>query len=111
MLKNVTADLPNVKIMTFKGLTVDFAEKMDARFIVRGLRAISDFDNELQMAQTNSKLHKGVDTVFLPTSLNYAFLSSTTVKEVAAFGGDLSQFVPDYVGERLHEKFNVKKGE
>ena len=97
MLKEVTEDIPNVKIIPFEGLLVDFARKMDAGMVIRGLRAITDFEYELQMAQT-------VDTAFLTTSLEYSYLSSTTVKEVAAFGGDISQFVPDIVADRITEK-------
>ena len=104
MLKEVTEDIPNVKIIPFEGLLVDFARKMDAGMVIRGLRAITDFEYELQMAQTNHKMAPGVETVFLTTSLEYSYLSSTTVKEVAAFGGDISQFVPDIVADRITEK-------
>lgn len=101
MLKEVTEDIPNVKIIPFEGLLVDFARKMDAGMVIRGLRAITDFEYELQMAQTNHKMAPEVDTAFLTTSLEYSYLSSTTVKEVAAFGGDISQFVPDIVALSL----------
>lgn len=104
MLKEVTEDIPNVKIISFEGLLVDFARKMDAGMVIRGLRAITDFEYELQMAQTNHKMAPEVDTAFLTTSLEYSYLSSTTVKEVAAFGGDISQFVPDIVADRITEK-------
>ncbi len=104
MLKEVTEDIPNVKIIPFEGLLVDFARKMDAGMVIRGLRAITDFEYELQMAQTNHKMAPEVDTAFLTTSLEYSYLSSTTVKEVAAFGGDISQFVPDSVADRITEK-------
>ena len=104
ILKEVTADIPNVKIETFSGLSVNFARNCDAKVIIRGLRAITDFEYELQMAQTNRVLAKDVDTMFLTTSLEYAYLSSTTVKEVAAFGGDISQFVPETVIDRIQEK-------
>ena len=77
--------------------------------IIRGLRAISDFDYELQMAQTNRKLYSEADTMFLATSLEYAYLSSTTVKEVASFGGDISQFVPEFVAEQITEKIKEKR--
>ena len=76
--------------------------------VIRGLRAITDFEYELQMAQTNHKLRPDVETVFLTTSLEYSYLSSTTVKEVAAFGGDISQFVPEYVADRIKEKMKQK---
>ena len=96
--------MSNVKIIPFEGLLVDFARKMDAGMVIRGLRAITDFEYELQMAQTNHKMAPEVDTAFLTTSLEYSYLSSTTVKEVAAFGGDISQFVPDIVADRITEK-------
>ena len=94
ILKEVTADIPNVKIETFSGLSVNFARNCDAKVIIRGLRAITDFEYELQMAQTNRVLAKDVDTMFLTTSLEYAYLSSTTVKEAAYFGADISKFAP-----------------
>lgn len=109
MLENVTKDMSNVKIIPFGGLLVDFARKMDAGMVIRGLRAITDFEYELQMAQMNHKMAPGVETVFLTTSLEYSYLSSTTVKEVAAFGGDISQFVPDIVADRITEKMNKKE--
>lgn len=104
MLREVTKDIPNVKVMSFSGLLADFARQTESTLIVRGLRAISDFDYELQMAQTNRKLNPNVDTMFLTTSLEYAYLSSTTVKEVAFFGGDISEFVPEPVVWRVRTK-------
>ncbi|MEI3218370.1 MAG: pantetheine-phosphate adenylyltransferase [Lachnoclostridium sp.] len=104
MLDEVVEDLQNVKVVPFEGLLVEFAKRMDAKMIVRGLRAITDFEYELQMAQTNQKLSGDLETVFLTTSLQYSYLSSTTVKEVAAFGGDISQFVPETVIDRIQEK-------
>ena len=88
MLEEVTKDLKNVRIVPFNGLLVDFAAKMDADLIIRGLRAITDFEYELQMSQTNHKLEPNVETMFLTTGIEYSYLSSTTVKEIAAFGGD-----------------------
>lgn len=108
MLEKVLKDMPNVKCIPFEGLLVDFAQGMGARMVIRGLRAITDFEYELQMAQTNHKLKPDVETVFLTTSLEYSYLSSTTVKEVAAFGGDISQFVPEYVADRIKEKMKQK---
>lgn len=104
MLKEVTKDIPNVRVMSFSGLLVDFARKTESTVLVRGLRAISDFDYELQMAQTNRKMNPEVDTMFLATSLEYAYLSSTTVKEVAFFDGDISEFVPEPVIEKVRKK-------
>ena len=103
MLNEVTKDMPNVTVVPFEGLLVDFARKMDAGWVIRGLRAITDFEYELQMAQTNHKMEPDVETVFLTTSLDYSYLSSTTVKEVAAFGGDISQFVPGIVADLIEE--------
>ena len=105
MLNEVTRDMTNVIVVPFDGLLVEFAKKMDACMIVRGLRAITDFEYELQMAQTNRVLAPDIDTMFLTTSLEYAYLSSTTVKEVAAFGGDITKFVPEFVVDEVHRKF------
>ena len=109
MLNEVTRDMTNVIVVPFDGLLVEFAKKMDACMIVRGLRAITDFEYELQMAQTNHKLASDVETVFLTTNLQYSYLSSTTVKEVAAFGGDISQFVPDYIEQKVWGKMKHKR--
>lgn len=109
MLKEVTKDISNVKVVTFEGLLVDFAEQMDAKMIVRGLRAITDFEYELQMAQTNHKLAPQLETIFLTTSLDYSYLSSTIVKEVATFGGDISKFVPEYISRQIMEKMDKKR--
>ena len=108
MLEEVTKDLKNVRIVPFNGLLVDFAAKMDADLIIRGLRAITDFEYELQMSQTNHKLEPNVETMFLTTSIEYSYLSSTTVKEISAFGGDLSQFVPEAVAVELRKKMSTK---
>ena len=109
MLGEVTKDISNVKVVTFEGLLVDFARQMDAKMIVRGLRAITDFEYELQMAQTNHKLALQLETIFLTTSLEYSYLSSTIVKEVATFGGDISKFVPEYVSAQIMEKMDKKR--
>jgi pantetheine-phosphate adenylyltransferase len=101
----IDEELPDVanriEVAGFDGLTVDYARQIDARFIVRGLRAISDFETELQMAHTNRKLHPDVDTVFFMTSLEHAYLSSSLVKEIASFGGDVSKMVPAAAARRL----------
>ena len=109
MLEEITKDMPNVRIVPFEGLLVDFARKLKADLVIRGLRAITDFEYELQMAQTNQKLEPGLETVFLTTSLEYSYLSSSTVKEVAAFGGDISQFVPEPVADRITEKMKKRR--
>lgn len=108
MLEEVTKELPNVRVVCFEGLTVDFAKEIGANVLVRGLRAVTDFEYELQMAQTNHKLAPEIETMFLTTNLNYSYLSSTIVKEVATFGGDISQFVPEVVMNRIKEKMSQK---
>jgi len=101
----IDEELPDVAgrvdVAGFDGLTVDYARKVGARFIVRGLRAISDFETELQMAHTNRKLYPDVDTVFFMTALEHSYLSSSLVKEIASFGGDVTQMVPVAVARRL----------
>lgn len=109
MLNEVTKDMPNVRIVPFEGLLVDFARRSGASVVIRGLRAITDFEYELQMAQTNHKMEPEIETIFLTTSLDYSYLSSTTVKEVAAFGGDISQFVPGIVADLIEEKMNKRR--
>ncbi len=106
MLNEVTRDMTNVIVVPFDGLLVEFAKKMDACMIVRGLRAITDFEYEIQMSQTNHKLEPEVETMFLTTNLKYSYLSSTIVREVAAFGGDISQFVPETVAKSIKEKMS-----
>ena len=105
MLQQVTEHFSNVRIETFQGLTVDFARKIGANIMVRGLRAVSDFESEMQIAQTNHSLNPEIDTVFFTTSLEYAFLSSTIVREVASYGSDVSNMVPDAVAKKLRERF------
>jgi len=103
MLHEVTKELGDVRITSFDGLLVDFCRENGIQAIVKGLRAVGDFDYELQMAQMNLRL-AGIETVFVPTSPEYSFLSSRLVKEVATFGGDVSGLVPDYVHRRLVER-------
>ena len=105
MIKEITADIPKVKVESFSGLLVDFAKENDANIIVRGLRAVTDFEYELQISQMNRTIYPKVDTMFLTTSLEYAYLSSTIVKEVASYGGDISHFVPEYIIDRIYKKF------
>ncbi|EET61059.1 pantetheine-phosphate adenylyltransferase [Marvinbryantia formatexigens DSM 14469] len=106
ILLEVTKDMSNVRVEAFTGLSIDFVKKCDAQFLVRGLRAITDFDYELQMAQTNRIMAPDIDTIFLTTSLEYAYLSSSTVKEVAYYGGDISKFVPSGVVRAILEKMH-----
>src|ERR671921_2737897 len=100
MLREVTASYGNVRVESFRGLLVDFCRAQQAAVVVKGLRAVSDFDYELQMAQMNIGL-SGVETLFMPTNPLYSFLSSSLVKDVVKWGGDASSYVPDFVGERL----------
>ena len=109
MLEEMTKNMTGVKVVPFEGLLVDFAKEMSAGIVVRGLRAVTDFEYELQMAQTNNKLSPELETVFLTTSLEYSYLSSTIVKEVAAFGGDISQFVPETIERRIQEKIMKRR--
>ncbi len=108
MLEEVVKDIPNVKVMSFEGLLVDFAKSVDAQIIVRGLRAVTDFEYELQMSQTNMVLDDDIDTIFFTTSLEYAYLSSSTVKEAAYFGADISRFVPEPVIQQVYDKLKEK---
>lgn len=110
ILKKATKDLPNVKIDSYSGLLINYAAENNLHISVRGLRAITDFEYELQIAQTNRKLSNGqLDTLFLTTSLEYAYLSSSSVKEIASFGGDISQCVPDFVAEEILKKYHLAK--
>ncbi|MBE5881684.1 MAG: pantetheine-phosphate adenylyltransferase [Lachnospiraceae bacterium] len=110
ILKEATKDLPNVKVESFSGLLIDYAKSKNIHVVIRGLRAITDFEYELQIAQTNRKLSGDwLDTMFLTTSLEYAYLSSSTVKEIASFAGDISECVPDFVAEMVYEKYGVKR--
>ena len=109
MLKEVTKDIPNVEIFSFSGLLVDFMKKCDAKIVFRGLRAITDFEYELQMSQTNRLLDSSIDTIFLNTNLKYSYLSSSMVKEVAHYGGDISKFVPEIVVPKVYEKYGINK--
>ena len=109
MIKELTAQMPNVTVSTFDGLTADYARQMQATIIDRGLRAVTDFEYELQIAQTNHVVNPQVDTIFLTTNLKYSYLSSTIVKEVASYGGDISKFVPEAVVQRVYDKFNISR--
>ena len=109
MLKEVTKDLDNIRIVPFDGLLVELASRMNAGLVIRGLRAITDFEYELQIAQTNHVENPEVETIFLTTSLQYSYLSSTIVKEFASYGGDLSKFVPARFIDRIYDKYQIKK--
>ena len=106
MIKEVTKDLSNVKVDTFKGLLADYVNQGDFDLVVRGLRATTDFEYEIQMAQMNARLfNKGVESVFLMTSPEYSFISSSMIKEVVSLHGDAEGLVPDIVLEKMKEKF------
>ncbi len=105
MLKEMLCKYKNVSVVSFDGLTAKFAQQQGANAIIRGLRAISDFENEFMMALTNKKLVPSVETVFLMTSAEYSFISSTAVKEIAKFNGCVKELVPLVVEKRLEEKF------
>ena len=104
MLEDVTSYLPNVEIRSFGGLLVDFVHQSQADIIVRGLRAITDFEYELQMAQTNRVIAPDIDTIFLTTNLKYSYLSSSIVKEIAGYQGDISEFLHPAIAEKVREK-------
>lgn len=107
MLKSVTSHLDNVEIRSFDGLLVDFVHACHADVIVRGLRAITDFEYELQMAQTNRVIAPDIDTVFLTTNLKYSYLSSSIVKEIAGYNGDISEFLHPEIAEKIRQKLNM----
>lgn len=109
MLREVCAHMPNVEIDSFSGLLVDYARQKNCHIAIRGLRAMTDFDYELHFAQTNSTISRGdLETVFLSTDLQYSFLSSSTVREIASYHGDISELVPKYVAKKLYSKFGYE---
>lgn len=109
MIKDSVKGFNNVEVESFEGLLVDYAKSKDSRLIIRGLRAVTDFEYELQMAQTNHAMCPDIDTIFLTTDLRYSYLSSSIVREVSAFGGDVSMFVPESIIPYLEEKLSPKK--
>ena len=109
LLQEATKEFPNVTVKAFEGLTVEFAKENNARLIIRGLRAVTDFEYEMQLAQINHSVDQEIDTMFFTTSLEYAFLSSTLVKEFAYYGSDTTQYVPEVVAKALKEKFPEKE--
>ena len=110
MLEKACSDFPNVSVAGFDGLLTTFCEQNGIGAIVKGLRAVSDFDYELQMAQMNASLAEEVETVFVPTAPEYSFLASSLVKEVARFGGDVSRFLPDFVNDALVARLTSENG-
>lgn len=109
MIEEMTKSIPNVTVGSFDGLLVDYMKEIDATIIIRGLRAVTDFEYELQIAQTNHVENPDVETIFLTTSLQYSYLSSTIVKEFASYGGDISKFVPARFVDRIYAKYNISK--
>ena len=109
MIKEMTESMPNVTVASFDGLLVDYMKEINATIIVRGLRAVTDFEYELQIAQTNHVENPEVETIFLTTSLQYSYLSSTIVKEFASYGGDISKFVPARFIDRIYDKYHISK--
>ena len=107
----VCAEYSNVEVVTFDGLLVDYGKKVGARVIVRGLRAGTDFEYELQMAHANSDMRPEIDTVFLPTRTNYGFISASLVREIASHGGDVSRYAPPIVSKALEGKFGRRGDE
>ena len=104
MLKQATKDIKNIKVTSFDGLVIDYAHSQKINVIIRGVRMISDFEYEFQMALTNRKMAEDIETVFLMPSEGYSYLSSTLLKEAGFLGADLSAFVPDFVAEQLKKK-------
>lgn len=109
LIKEVTKHIPNVKVDAFDGLLVDYAKSVNANALIRGLRAISDFEYEMQNASMNRVLNDDVETFFIMTNNQYSFLSSSIVKEVAKYNGDISELVPPLVAKKLHNKFASQK--
>lgn len=109
MLRDVTDDLKNVTVEAFDGLAVDYATRRSAQVVVRGLRMISDFEYEFQMALTNRKLNPKVETIFMMPNESYSYISSRLIKEAAFMGADISDFVPDIVEKKLKEKIKNEK--
>ena len=109
MLSEVVSDIPNVRVESFGGLLIDFARQNGVKTIIRGLRAVTDFEYELQIAQTNHIENTDIETIFLTTNLQYSYLSSTIVKEFASYGGDISKFVPARFIDRIYEKYHISK--
>lgn len=106
MISEVCQDLPNVEIKYFEGLLVDFVKEVGATIVVRGLRAVTDFEYELQWAQSNRIVCPQMDTMFLVTNVQYSYLSSSVVREYASHNGDISAFVPGIVAQKLNQKFS-----
>lgn len=111
MLSELTADIPNVVVTSFDGLLIDYMKEIDAKIIVRGLRAVTDFEYELQIAEINRVESPSVETIFLTASPNLSYLSSSIVREFASYGGDISKLVPGRFIDRIYAKYGITKKE
>ncbi len=108
MLREITRDIPNTEVELFGGLTIDYCKRRGAQVMVRGLRAVTDFEYELQIAQTNRVIAPDIDTIFLTTNLKYSYLSSSIVKEIASYSGDITAFVDERVAEAIRKKISER---
>ena len=109
MIKEFTSHLPNITVTAYDGLLADYADQIGANIIVRGLRAVTDFEYELQIAQSNRKVAPDIDTVFLATSIEYSYLSSSVVKEYASFGVDVHDFIPEEIRDTLRDRYSIDR--
>ena len=109
MIREITGDIPNVQIEKFDGLTIEYCHEKGAQFMVRGLRAVTDFEYELQIAQTNRVIAPDIDTVFLTTNLKYSYLSSSIVKEIASYDGDIHSFIDPLVEKEIRRKIRERQ--
>ena len=105
MLEESVKDIPNVRVKSFEGMTIDFAKENDARVIIRGLRVISDYESEMQIAHVNASIDDEIETMFLATRMEYSFLSSTIAKELAYYDAGVQKFVPPIVADKFKEKY------
>lgn len=105
-LKEVTKHIDNVEIVEFEGLLIDFVKQSKAKLIIRGLRAVTDFEYEFQWALTHNSLEPDIETVFLSTNAKYSYISSSGVKELASFGGNIDEMVPEYIAQQLKKKYS-----
>lgn len=107
LIKKATKDMPNIKVDSFSGLLVDYMHKKDANLIIRGLRAVSDFEYEFQISLANRKLDKNIETIFFMTDSQYSYLSSSIVKEIARFGGNIDGLIPDIIKKDITQKLDI----
>lgn len=109
MISDSVKDFPNVEVYSFEGLTIDFAKQKNCHVIIRGLRAVSDYENELKMALANRKLNSTIETFFMMADSHYTFLSSSTIREIASFGRNVDEFLPELAGKMVRKKYNIKE--